>query len=315
MRVLVTGATGFVGRSVTMALLGDGHQVHGLVRDPASAQSLREVGVSLHAGDMREPGTYVPLVGQVDAVVQAAQLSTAGRVTHAKAQAVFAAEHTMTGALAQACLDQHKRLVYTGGCFDWGDHGEELITEQTPLSPSPMGQGHAREAAALQRLHEDQGLDVVRLNPGFVYGPGGLLKSAFIDQARRGRLRCIGAGRNWWSCVHVADLGRAYAAALTTAAPGSYYAVADSEPIRLRDLTNVVTDAMQMERVGTSPPWLVALFAGRPLVASLVTSFRIDAARIRDELRWRPARPSFRESGPAEVSALRTLCQGAAQRT
>ena len=33
MQVLVTGATGFVGRSVTMALLGDGHNVHGLVRE------------------------------------------------------------------------------------------------------------------------------------------------------------------------------------------------------------------------------------------------------------------------------------------
>jgi len=250
MRVLVTGATGFVGRSVTMALLGDGHEVHGLVRDPASARGLREAGVSLHAGDMREPGTYVPLVGQVDAVVQAAQLSTAGRVTRAKARAVFAAEHTMTSALAQACLDQHKRLVYTGGCFDWGDHGEELITEQTPLSPSPMGQGHAREAAALQRLHDEQGLDVVRLNPGFVYGPGGLLKTAFIDQARKGRLRCIGPGRNWWS-------------------------------------------------------W--------PLVGSLVTSFRIDATRVRDDLHWRPAHPSFRESGPGEVSALAQDAQGASK--
>jgi nucleoside-diphosphate-sugar epimerase len=304
MRVLVTGATGFVGHGVTSALLEDGHEVHGLVRDPASADSLRQAGVSLHAGDMREPGTYVPLVGQVDAVVQAAQLSTAGRVTRAKAEAVFAAEHIMTSALSQACLDQHKRLVYTGGCFDWGDHGEELITEQTPLAPSPMGQGHAREAGALQRLHDEHGLDVVRLNPGFVYGPGGLLKTAFTDQARRGRLRCIGAGRNWWSCVHVDDLGRAYAPAVTKAAPGSDYAVADGEPIRLRDLTNVVTDAMQMRRAGSSPPWLVALFAGRPLVASLVTSFRVDATRIRGELHWEPAHPSFRESGPAEISAL-----------
>jgi nucleoside-diphosphate-sugar epimerase len=112
------------------------------------------------------------------------QLSTAGRVTRAKAQAVFAAEHIMTSAVSDPCLDRHKRLVYTGGCFDWGDRGEEMITELTPLSPSPMGQGHAREAAALQRLHDERGLDVVRLNPGYVYGHGGLLKTAFTDQAR-----------------------------------------------------------------------------------------------------------------------------------
>jgi len=304
MRVLVTGATGFVGGGVVRALLADGHEVHGLVRDPAGAAALDAAGVTLHQGDMREPASYVPLVTQVDAVVQAAQLSTSGRVTRARTQAVFAAEHMMTGALAQACLEHGRRLLYTGGCFDWGDHGEEWITEKTALSPSPMGEGHAREAGLLQQLHSERGLDVVRLNPGFVYGPGGLLSSAFVDQARKGRLRCIGPGANWWSCVHVDDLGRAYAAALTAARPGAYYAVADENPIKLRDLTDVVTDAMRLSRVGSGAPWLVSLFIGRPLVASLVTSFRVDATRIRDELSWQPAHPSFAESGPADVSAL-----------
>ena len=304
MRVLVTGATGFVGGGVVRAMLADGHEVHGLVRDAAAARALAAAGVKLHQGDMREPASYVPLVTQVDAVVQAAQLSTSGRVTKARTQAVFAAEHTMTAALAQACLVHGRRLLYTGGCFDWGDHGEEWITENTALSPSPMGEGHAREAGLLQQLHSERGLDVVRLNPGFVYGPGGLLSSAFVDQARKGRLRCIGTGANWWSCVHVDDLGRAYAAALTTARPGAYYAVADEHPIKLRDLTDVVTDAMRLSRVGSGAPWLVGLFIGRPLVASLVTSFRVDAARIRDELSWQPAHPSFAESGPADVSAL-----------
>jgi nucleoside-diphosphate-sugar epimerase len=304
MRVLVTGATGFVGGGIVRALIADGHEVHGLVRDPGTAVALGRSGVTLHAGDMREPASYVPLVTQVDAVVQAAQLSTSGRVTKARAQAVFAAEHTMTAALAEACLEHGRRLLYTGGCFDWGDHGEEWITEITALSPSPMGEGHAREAGLLQQMHAERGLDVVRLNPGFVYGPGGLLRSAFVDQARKGRLRCIGRGSNWWSCVHVDDLGRAYSAALTTARSGAYYAVADEQPIRLRDLTDVVTDAMRRPRAGSGAPWLVGLFIGRPLVASLVTSFRVDASRIRGELGWRPAHPSFGESGPAAVSAL-----------
>ena len=304
MRVLVTGATGFVGGGILRALLADGHEVHGLVRDVAAAAGLERDGVVLHAGDMREPASYVPVVGQVDSVVQAAQLSTSGRVTRGRAAQVFAAEHTMTTALANACLDHGRRLMYTGGCFDWGDHGDDWITEETALSPSPMGEGHAREARLLQRMHAERGLDVVRLNPGFVYGPGGLLRSAFVDQASKGRLRCIGTGSNWWSCVHVDDLGRAYAAALTGARPGSYYAVADSDPIRLRDLTDVVTDAMKLPRVRSGPVWLVGLFTGRPLVASLVTSFRVDASRIRTELGWQPGHPSFRESGPAAVRAL-----------
>ena len=97
---------------------------------------------------------------------------------------------------------------------------EDEIDEDTPLSPSPMGVGHARQAEELDRRHRADGLDVVRLSPGFVYGPGGLFASAFVEQGRQGRLRCIGQECNWWSCVHVDDLAAAYAAAPTGAQPG-----------------------------------------------------------------------------------------------
>jgi hypothetical protein len=48
-----------------------------------------------------------------------------------------------------------------------------------------------------------------------------------------------------------------------TARPGTYYAVADEHPIRLRKLTDVVTDAMQLPRARSGAPWLVGLFIGR----------------------------------------------------
>lgn len=145
---------------------------------------------------------------------------------------------------------------------------------------------------------------MVRLSPGFVYGPGGLFATAFVDQARRGRLRCIGRGANWWSCVHVEDLGAAYVAALTGAPAGAAYAVVDDEPLRLRELTDLTTDALGRPRVGTAPPALIGLILGRTLTASLVTSFRIDGRRIREQLGWAPARPRFRDEVAATVAAL-----------
>ena len=67
--------------------------------------------------------------------------------------------------LADACARHSRRLVYTGGCFDWGDHGEDVIDEGTPLTSSPMGVGHARMATELDARHERDGPDVVRLSP------------------------------------------------------------------------------------------------------------------------------------------------------
>ena len=143
----------------------------------------------------------------------------------------------------------------------------------------------------------------MRLSPGFVYGPGGLFASAFVEQARKGRLRCIGRGRNWWSAVHVDDLGAAYVAALTRAQAGTAYAVVDDEPLRLRELTDLTTDALARPRVGTAPPALISLILGRTLVASLTTSFRINGARIRQDLDGSPTRPRFRDEVSAAVAA------------
>ncbi|MBC8092258.1 MAG: hypothetical protein H7Y15_10040, partial [Pseudonocardia sp.] len=173
-----------------------------------------------------------------------------------------------------------------------------------PLTPSPLGAGHAALAVELDRAHRDDGLDVVRLSPGFVYGPGGLFRSAFVDQAVKGRLRCIGPGHNYWSCIHVDDLAAGYAAALTGAAPGSSYAVVDDEPLTLREITDLVTVALGKGKVGTAPAAVLGLLLGRPLVQSLVTSFRIRNTRLRTDLGWTPTRPRAREALPDSAREL-----------
>ena len=89
------------------------------------------------------------------------------------------------------------------------------------MTPSPMGMGHAQMAVYLAGRANRDGLDVVRLSPGFVYGPGGLFKLVFVDQARQNRLRCIGRGANWWSCVHVDDLATAFADSAAIGSDGS----------------------------------------------------------------------------------------------
>lgn len=304
MRVLVTGATGFVGSAVVARLMAEGHEVEALVRDADRARAQLGESPTLRVGDMLDPGTYAPLVGGVDAVVHAAMLSLPGRLTGRRAEQLFAADRTMTVALADECVRHGRRLVYTGGCFDWGDHGEEWIDETTPLTPSPLGVGHVRMARLLEDRHREEGLDVVRLSPGFVYGPGGLFASAFVEQVERGRLRCLGDGRNWWSCVHVDDLAGAYATALTGARSGTAYAVVDEEPLRLREIVDLITDAMGRPRVGQAPPALLGLLLGRPLVTSLTTSFRIRGDLIRDELGWTPTRTSMRDHVGACVADL-----------
>ncbi|HEX8426441.1 NAD-dependent epimerase/dehydratase family protein [Hymenobacter sp.] len=295
MKVLITGATGFVGAAIVQELLVVGHEVVGLVRSLDKAAALIRQGMVPHVGEMKEPATYVPLVPTVDAVIQAAQLSVAGRFTHKSKNHINQADEAMTLALAEACLQGQKRLIYTSGCFNYGDHGAAWIEEQTPATPSPLGEGHARVVARLLALHQTQGLDVVILSPGFVYGPSGLFKTSFYDTLRNGQLRVFGKGQNYWSPIQVNDLARAFALALERGQAGQVYNIVDDAPVPLRELIDSLTAAQGVKPVGSIPPWLIGLLIGAPLVDSLTSSFRVRNDKAKQALGWQPQYPTFAE--------------------
>ena len=303
MTVMVTGATGFVGGAVAQALCAAGYKVIAVVRSPRRAAHLPAGQTMTLIGDMLRPETYQPMVEQADAVVHAAQLRVPGRMTRARLARLDAAEETMTTALVTACTRYGRRLVYTSGCFGYGDHGDEWITEETPLSPSPLGVGHARQVELLRALRGG-GPDSVVLHLGFVYGPGGNFASAFHAQARAGRLRCIGGGANHWSCVHVDDVAAAYVAALERAPAGAEYNIVDDAPVTLRNLVDGVTGAMDLPRAGNVPATLAKAIIGRPAVRSLVTSYRVRNAKAREELEWTPRFPTVDAGLPSVIADL-----------
>jgi dihydroflavonol-4-reductase len=303
--VLLTGASGFIGGAVAAALLDAGHQVTGLVRDPARAASRAATGARLRTGDMLRPQTYVPLVAEADAVVHAAQLRFPGRLTASRLRQTAAADRVMTAALAQACLAGGQRLLYASGGWIYGDHGSRWIDESAPHRPAPLGQWHAAGVALLRRL-AGSGLDAVALHAGFVYGPGGSFRRAFADPAAAtGRIRYPGDGANYWSCVHVEDLAAGYVAALQHAPPGAGYNLADDEPLPLAAFAAAAARALGVGPPAPVPRAAAALALGRPLVRSLTTSYRLSNARARDEIGWRPRRPTVADGLAGAVAALR----------
>ena len=135
MKVFVTGATGFVGKAVIKALRQRDHEVVGLVRDVNKGKALAQSGVTLAVGDMLNPSTYEGVVQTVDAVIHTAQYGIQGRLTGKKLKQIEQADALMTRTLSEACLQYDKKFIYTSGCFNYGDRGDEWITEETSLHP------------------------------------------------------------------------------------------------------------------------------------------------------------------------------------
>jgi nucleoside-diphosphate-sugar epimerase len=305
MRILVTGATGFVGSAVVRTLLGRGHDVWGLVRSQARVSDSMPAGAKLIIGDMRQPASYLPLVGHVDAVIHAAQQKPCGRWTNRKIIAMHRSDATITRALAEACLASRRHLIYTSGALTNGPGIDGWIRPDSPMSACMLARGHAAMVQELLALHGRRNLPTTIISPGFVYGPGGFLAET-IKLLLGHRYRVIGSGENLWSLVHVDDLADLYALVVEQGRVGSNYFVSDDFPLSRRDVIDCLTNLLGLERVPNVSRWLAGLFLGRPLVEALCAPLVICDQRPKEVLGWAPRYRTFCEGLPDVVKYLRS---------
>jgi len=233
MRILLTGATGYIGGAVAEALVQAGHAVLSLARSDDQARTLAAKGLGAHRGDLRDPASLAEGARHADAVIHAAQATgnDTGQVDRAAIEAII-------GALAQG----NRPFVYTSGCWVAGNTGDKAADEDTPLARTPLVAWHpANERLVLGAAR--QGVQGIVLRPAMVYGRGGGLVMSFVQSAREhGAARVIGDGRNRWTFVHQDDLADLYVRALAAPAGTLLYA-AHGPAIRVRDVAAAASRA------------------------------------------------------------------------
>ena len=231
MKVLVTGATGYLGAVAATALAAREHEVVGLARSQRSATTLRERGIQPVTGDFGDPASLAGAVLETrpDVVVSTASVGgTSGD------NAAFARDREAVRAMQDALANYGGALVFTSGSavfgtFNGGDATDTVYAEDAPLpllesvfAPASAGvhpllvAGFADAMAARidteRAVLADDGVRGIVVRPGLVYGNGGNsdLKS-LIDRARvAGRAGHWGSGGTTQSYVHVEDLAELF---------------------------------------------------------------------------------------------------------
>lgn len=296
MRVMVTGASGFLGGVVCGELGSRGHEVISLVRRPGSEPA----GTTPVQGDLSDAVALARALreSRLDAVIHlAAEIASQRSVRKIEDVNVLG-----TRRLLDACReDGGPRFVFASTVVT-GEADGAVLTEETEL-PVQTPYGESKQAG--EELVRASGLDHVIIRPGHIYGPGGWYEEEFVKRLRQpGRFAVIGRGGNWWDVVRVEDVARLFADAAERAPSGSLYHVADDTPVRFYDFVARTAQAMGVGSPRRIPAWLARAAAGRHAVTAATRSARTSNEKAKAELGWAPAFPSYEQGVPDAVAAL-----------
>src|SRR3954470_9375007 len=300
MRVLVTGASGFVGRATCKELQERGHDVIALVRRPGSEPP----GTSAVQGDIGT-GDESSLGGPVAEARPEAIVHLAAEIASQRNQRKILATNVdgtrRLVAAAKAC-GTNPKVVFCSTVVT-GDAKGELLE---PGKPLPVTTPYGRSKQEGQQVIAASALAHAIVRPSDVYVPGGWYEEEFVNRLRQpGRFAVIGRGDNWWDVVRVEDVASALVSAAERAPDGAVYHAVDDEPIRFYDFIALTAKALGVGPPRRIPAALARIAAGRHAVTAVTRSARSSNATLKQDLDWQPRFPTAEVGVPDAVAGIR----------
>ncbi len=306
MRVLVTGATGVVGRRVIPLLVSAGHQVTGLARTEAKRRALERTGATAVAADIFSPSSVRGVLAGHHAI-----LNLATHVPRSNLRLFLRSgwrENDRVRSVASSVLVDAAiatgvgRFVQESFAPVYPDCGDEWIDETTPLRPAAYNRSILDAERSAERF-AGTGRAAVILRFGAFYGPDARHVPDLIRAVKKGWAPMPGPPDAFLSSISHDDAASAVVTSL--ALPPGTYNVTDDEPMRRQEFFDSLARTVGAPPPRLLPAWL-AYFMGA-LGETLARSLRISNRRLRAGADWAPRYPSVREGWPAVVRELLPL--------
>lgn len=298
-RVLITGASGFVGRAVTAHLVSLGcYKVVAVTRfDPVNPVAGAQY---LPLGDLTAQNQLQPALVGIDTVVHAAARVHFLNDNTSKSVAEFERVNVeLTLQLArQAAAAGVRRFVFLSSIGVNGvktEVGSAFSENDQPQPHNPYAHSKLKAELGLRQIAEDTGLEVVIIRPPLVYGPGVRANFAALMRAvQRGWPLPLGAVHNLRSMVAIDNLVDFIITCMThPQASNQTFLVSDGNDVSSADLVRKLAQMMGVRTRLLSVPEPVLWIAGKVLgnsdvIQRVCGSLRVDISKARRLLDWRP---------------------------
>ncbi len=285
MRIFLTGATGFVGSAIIPELINAGHQVLGLTRSDAGAETLVAAGAEPHRGDLEDLASLRSGAAKSDGVIHCA-------FDHDFSNFVANCEkdRRVIEALGEALAGSDRPFVITSGTGMGNSIPGQLATEDVFNAEHPNPR-RASEIAGIAAGERGVNVSVVRLPQ--VHDPvkQGLI-TPYIQTCRdKGSVAYIGDGQNRWPAAHISDVARLYRLVFEKHEAGSRYNAVAEEGVKVRDMAEVIGRGLKLPVVSLTPEQAGAHFGW--MGAFVSWDMPASGAHTQQLLGWHPTGPSM----------------------
>jgi len=306
MRIVVTGATGFLGRAFSILAMKAGHKVIGLGRDVDKGRELERDGVPFCECDLMNEERMHALFGVSQVVVHCAALSSPWGRREDFWRANVEGTRKVVYAAQKAGI---RRLVHVSTPSIYFEFRDRLgVKEGDPL-PRPVND-YAMTKLVAEHVVRDRIEDAVIIRPRGIFGAGDTTLLPRLERvASKGVMPLFRGGESLVDLTHVDDVAQALLIAATKEGVAGTYNVSQGDPIRVRDLIETVLGARGIPFRWRDVPVGPALLAARaaesvckllprmpepPVTAYgiglLAYSQTLDISAARDVLGWQPSK-------------------------